>query len=422
MKSSFNTLERFIAKILSKFPAIKKLIKKFYSHIVFYSKKKSYTYKCFTTPIAFFENSKSESFYGYYDKSPLSITGNLISHVSTYPTTNAPTNKHPIELQVYNIHKNELLFSTPSLAYNWQQGTRAHWLNEDLMIFNDFDVKNKNYCSRIISISQKREIKHFELPVQDSFGTEFFLSINYQRLLTLRPDYGYRCLPKLTAKELSETTNDGIWIVDYKTGKNKLLYSLEQMIQTKPQAFFFNAQHKCNHIMISPSGLEFIFIHRCYHQQKRFDRLLLGTRNGDKIRVINDSGMVSHYSWLNDNSILGYMRTNNKDSYWKINIKTLKFEELFSNKLSSFGDGHPSVHGDWFITDTYPDKSRMQHLILCNWKTGDIKHAGEFFHGFEYSDESRCDLHPRFSLTGDLVFFDSVFDGKRKQYMLNMKI
>jgi Tol biopolymer transport system component len=77
------------------------------------------------------------------------------------------------------------------------------------------------------------------------------------------------------------------------------------------------------------------------------------------------------------------------------------------------------VHGDWFVTDTYPDKARMQHLIMANWKTGEARKLGEFFHGFEYDGQTRCDLHPRFSPDGKSIFFDSVFDGRRRLYRLD---
>jgi hypothetical protein len=56
----------------------------------------------------------------------------------------------------------------------------------------------------------------------------------------------------------------------------------------------------------------------------------------------------------------------------------------------------------------------MQHLTLNNLETGKSINLGEFFHGFKYYGETRCDLHPRFSHDGKSVFVDTVFEGQRK--------
>jgi hypothetical protein len=129
--------------------------------------------------------------------------------------------------------------------------------------------------------------------------------------------------------------------------------------------------------------------------------------------------MVSHYFWVDDKTLLCYMRgPGKKDAYWLVDIDSVSFEHFAG--LDGLGDGHPHVHGDWFIADTYPNKSRMQQLNLINWKTGEVKNLGEFFHGFEFKGETRCDLHPRFSPCGKKVYFDSVFSGKRRLYKMDL--
>jgi Tol biopolymer transport system component len=58
--------------------------------------------------------------------------------------------------------------------------------------------------------------------------------------------------------------------------------------------------------------------------------------------------------------------------------------------------------------------------LLCNWKTNEVKKIGEFFHGFNFVGETRCDLHPRLSSDGKTVFFDSVFEGRRRLYCMEL--
>jgi hypothetical protein len=181
------------------------------------------------------------------------------------------------------------------------------------------------------------------------------------------------------------------------------------------------AVHKINHIMISPSGKQFIFIHRYYIGKSRFHRLLLGNSMTGFVSLVAE-GMISHCCWINEQTILAYLSDQSKKAaYWIIDLITRKFT-CVSDNLEIYGDGHPHVYGDWFITDTYPDKARMQHLLLVSWKTGEIKELGRFFHDFNHVGETRCDLHPRFSPDGKYVFFDSIFAGKRKLYKLERPI
>jgi hypothetical protein len=422
MTNFYSSTERLIACALSSAPRLKKAIKNIYQYANWRIHKKPYFFQS-SYPIQSICNEYRESFFGYYDKCPLSTYDSfLIYHTNTYPTRQFPDSIMSVEIVLQEASSGKLLVRLPSSSYNWQQGCRAHWLNNDLMVFNDFEEVTGNYVACVFSASNLRKVKGFAFPIQDTFGTDYFLSLNYRRLMALRPDYGYRNLPPLTKVQLADVENDGIWRIEYDSGKSQLLVSFADMCRVAPKSSFAAAIHKANHVMISPSGDKFIFLHRYYVGKRRFDRLMLANAETGDLRLLADYGIVSHCFWADENTILGYLRgPGNKDAYWLIDVATGNFTRFGDGVLDKYGDGHPHVHGDWFVTDTYPDKARMQHLILANWKTGEFRELGEFFHGFEYSGETRCDLHPRFSPDGKSVFFDSVFDGKRRLYRMDLE-
>lgn len=425
MSRTYNRIERAIAYNMSRFPFLKSFLKKIYARINYIVYRKGASFQSDRTPrILLGKNHRDyESFFGYYDKSPVSSTGFVLLHLTGYSTTKVPKADEPISIAVYDRVNDQFIFETSTYAYNWQQGARVQWLNNDLFIFNDFDKNHRSYISRVCSLTQNGDVKQFNLPVQDAFGAVYFLSINYQRLLTLRPDYGYHNLPPLTSEELREIKNDGIWKVEYEDGASCLLYTIQQVINTDQQQVFENAIHKVNHVMISPNGEHFIFLHRYFLSQQRFDRLMLAKSDGSGLKTLASYDMVSHCAWVDDTTIIGYLRgPGNRDGYWFIDIKTGNFTPLAGGILDKYGDGHPHVNGDWLVTDTYPDKARMQQLILCNWKTGEIRQEGEFFHGFKYKNEMRCDLHPRLTLSEQCIFFDSVFSGSRKLYSMDVDL
>ena len=72
------------------------------------------------------------------------------------------------------------------------------------------------------------------------------------------------------------------------------------------------------------------------------------------------------------------------------------------------------------VTDTYPNKSRMKELFLYDLEKDKLVRLGEFFESLEFSEETRCDLHPRFSNDGRKVYFDSVHSGTRKLHWINL--
>lgn len=420
--AGFSTKERLIASLLSATPGLKAFIKDIYIRINAILYKKNYSSKILSDSISELgiiepQSLTSETFFGYYDKSPMNKDGWILYHETCGQSTKSiPTANIPISVKAKNYHTGETIEIGKSHSYTWQQGSRAQWLDNDTVIYNSFR-KNK-YLAIVYSLSQRKEIKSFEKPVQDSFGTDYFLSINYGRIMKLRPDYGYRNLPLPDEREMKNLTDDGIWKVDYKTGDIQLVHSLEEIAAVCHDNSFDMAQHKVNHVMISPDGKGFIFIHRYYKGKRRFDRLFYS--DFKSLKLISDNQMVSHCCWVDSTTILGYLRHNNKDGFYTIDIETDTFNEILPMTDYNHGDGHPSCFGNWVIFDSYPDKSRMQRLTLYNRNTAEIIPLAEVFQSISYKGETRCDLHPRFSMDGENVLFDSVFNGRRRLCYVNI--
>lgn len=409
----FSKKERLMASLLSATPGLKQLIKKVYVLVNAIIYKKKYTIKILDSRITRLETIRpdlsQETFFGYYDKIPLNTKEELIFHISNRDTKLPPSNEECIEIGIWNIQTKELRIVSSSRSYTWQQGARSQWLTDDLLIYNDFE-KGK-YLSNVYSLSNQKIVKRFDYPVQDSFGIDYFLSINYRRIMNLRPDYGYRNLPLMNTDEMRDLACDGIWKVDYESGKGMMLHSLESIVSCQPKDIFASCLHKVNHVMINKEGNGFIFIHRFYHGKRRFDRLMYS--DFKSLKVLVDGEMVSHCCWIDERTVFGYFRYNNVNGYYYCDIEMGIITPCQAMTDLQIGDGHPSCHGDWILFDSYPDKSRMQNLFLYNRKTDQVLPLLELFQSVKYMGECRCDLHPRFSLDGKLVFFDTVYLGKR---------
>lgn len=410
-------LETKLAQYLNHFPVVKRLVKSAYFRLWYLLKRKRYNVKCEGKLTQF------PGFFGYYDKRCESPAGYVLCHVPAGKTTRSPDPEAPVELQLLKTNASgepeSVVWKASCTAYNWQQGTRAQWLTDDLFIYNDF--AEGRYISRVISAEKASEVKTFDFPVQDSYGTQFFVSLNYRRLAAMRPDYGYFNLPALEAEALGPSDDDGLWLVDYESGNATLVVTLSQLAAFKPVSGLDTARQKINHVMISPDGRSCVFLHRYDQGTQRIDRLYRYDFESETLTLVSDLGMVSHCCWIDDTMLIGYVKgPGGVNGYWKINTVTGDFSAFAHDKLKRFGDGHPHVNGRYMVTDTYPDKARIQHLILCHLDTEDVKVVGEFKHGFSFQGESRCDLHPRISTDARAIYFDSVYTGERHMHKVDI--
>jgi hypothetical protein len=406
--SNFSTAEKSIAKFLSRFPQLKLFLKYLYQALAFLVFKKKYRYRLHPNHLLkVHAASKTPTFGGYYDKN-LIQKNNVIYHCVN-DRQDIRTSSH--------IRSNFSEISKESRSWNWQQGAMLQWFSENSIIYNNFE--NGKYISVIHDIVNNKERKLIMPIYAVSSNNSYALTLNFSRLANLRPDYGYFNLPykKITVRD----EEDGIFKVDMEKNKSELIISLEQLKNFNPRAEMKDATHKVNHIMIAPDDERFMFLHRWYTPAGvKYSRLITADKNGKNLFLLADDQMVSHCNWKNNQEIIGWMRKKEGDHYYYLKDLSTDYAIVGQNILTE--DGHPSItkDGRWMLTDTYPDKSRMSHLLLFNLKNNELIELGEFFSPLKYRGFSRCDLHPRFSDDECLISFDSVHDGTRRMYIMDI--
>lgn len=345
-----------------------------------------------------------ETFFGYYNRSPFNESKRyLLFHRSSLSTKLNPRINKPIDLVLWDYCQNKEIKSWKVWAYNWQQGTKPQWINDNAFIFNNFDPVTPKYYSILVNLKDLNERK-FESPTYES-DENFYLTLNFSRLAKYRPDYGYRNIAQIN---LDDTT-DGVFLMPFDEGKAKLIVSIEQLKNMNPKPSMLRAKHKVNHIMLSPDRKRFMFMHRWITSKGKEDRLYVYDIQKKNFHCVADYGMVSHCYWYGED-IVGYMNgQDNQPGYYIISKGEIKRLE---DKIQCFGDGHPSILGDDMVFDTYPDTKRLKHLYHYNLKNGLLREIGNFKESLGYENQCRCDLHPRL-ITPHLVSVDSTHIGKR---------
>jgi len=416
--SQFNAIEKSAAYLLSSTPLLKRFLKWTYQAFNAAIYRKSHRFICYKPVKAVFSRDE-ESFFGYYDKSPVGPDGDFVLFQTTsFSTSKKPSCKAPISIILKNNNTGEELEISKSYAYNWQQGTKLQWIDSKRFVFNKFFSESQSYKGVIFDISGSL-VAELNFPVYDVYKGKYALTVKYERLHAMRPDYGYRC--HNTFIDFNDNKNDGIFYCDMSRNRMRLLISLDDLINLNPKLTMTGAYHKVNHIMIAPGGERFMFLHRWIGKnKKRYDRLAVADIDGTNLKVIADDEMVSHCCWYGADTIIGYMRHFSRgNGFYRIDIDSGDVM-LLSEKLQHFGDGHPSCNGSRMVFDSYPDRSRMKCLNIYDIEADTLENIGEFYEPLKYFDQTRCDLHPKWSFDGQSIFIDSVHEEKRKLYEISV--
>ncbi len=404
-------------------------------------------------------------FFGYYGISPWSqderyLLGMRVNFINRHPTI-----EDKADILLKDNENNEIEKIGETNTWCWQQGCMLQWLGPDFnsnIIYND--MKEGRFVSVIKNIKSGKE-KIIDFPVYAiSSDGKTALTLNFSRLNETRKGYGYtRAKAKKHQKKYPD--NDGIYLIDLKKNKAKLIVSLLDLYNFETVPSMKRGIHWVDHISISPDGKRACFFHRWYINKELFHtRLFTIDLNGKDIFMFPDSGFYSHISWKNNKELFGFCSLSRKlnkirgysnksyliklfSLYRKIIPRSIRKQLLptgyfiLKDKTEEYvkinickEDGHGSWFKDkYIITDTYPDNKHFQKLVFYNPTTNkkilvgkfyaipDIRYIGQKNKSLFEKSGIRCDLHPRWDRKGEKICIDSVCEGERNMYVIHIK-
>lgn len=419
------SLEQKINHQLNKIPAAKKIVKRCYQLGMYAISPKI---KSEGDIIRMSPNDGKEYFFGYYDKSPWDATGRYMLCMRANNTWSEPDPTDEAEIVLFDLSlttEDDGYCRTLAKTKTWnvQQGCMAQWLGPDFskrIIYND--LRDGKYSSVVLDVETGVE-RVLPMPVYAvSLDGKTALSLDFSRLHSLRLGYGYAALPEKT-KGIALPDATCVWKMNLETGVVIELLRYQDFADFEPSKEMEGGVHKVNHLMISPDGDRFMVLHRWFQGQRKYTRLITCNMDGADMYCLNKKG-ASHCFWKNNRDILAYEEKDEVGyGYFLMKDKTKEFTHLWS-QLDN--DGHPSYSpsdNSLVVFDTYPSRSRVQEVKICrdtDIDGKDLKVIAKVFSPFKYDNDTRCDLHPRWSRDGKKVCFDSVFEGHRGLYVVNI--
>ena len=377
--------------------------------------------------------------FGYYDRCAWNSDNKLhlalrIPQQEWLPLPGEPAAVGYVDLSTRHFHK-----TGETLAWCHQQGAMTLWLKHRpcTFVYNDFVREGMLWrpIARIFSL-EDGDMGQYEVPLYAmSSDGRWGATLNFNRIPRRGYSYALAELP-LDSPE-PDLDNDGLFLVDMHSGDLKLIASYRDLIAAHPFSYDLEGVYMwLNHAIFNCDASRVMVLFRyspsilktqpwrTYMYTMRLDGSDLRCSLSD---IFWRKGAISHQIWG---------RTKEEilvDADWgghDLGHEYIVFDESrhpflaqrISRGMGPAGHLNFSPDGRWLAADTYPDKDGVQHLALVNVDDGEWVEIGRFNHRTPgATGDMRCDLHPRWSEDGTILTVDSIHEGSRKIFYLDIK-
>lgn len=361
-------------------------------------------------------------FFGFHDHTPFSADGSMLLGCRYVIPLRMPLPTEEVEVGYFDGP--ELTAFNPaarSQAWNWQMGCKLQWRGEDNdIIFNDH--VDGTITARCVNVkSGKGTILPAAVGSVSPDG-RWAVGYSFVRVERYMPGYGYPY--QLGEPELDSPapTRSGLHLIDLKTLDLRRLFSITDLLEVEPTRSMRGSSHFVTHTVFSPDSQRFIFLHRWVRGDvhRRWSRMISSDLEGCNLHVFPTQEMVSHIGWRDSEHVIAYCRdSSGRDRYVLFRDRDpANWQHVGAETLLS--DGHPSFEpsGRWMLTDTYPNRRRMQRLILFDMHGARpydlaLLHSPPQYRVSSAHRDWACDLHPRWNRAGTMICFDSTHTGPR---------
>jgi hypothetical protein len=371
-------------------------------------------------------------FFGYYDRCPWNHDNSKHLCLRVDQCERLPEPGETAEVGYVERNGGGFVKLTETRAWCHQQGAMTLWLKHrpEAFIYNDYDADNKRIVTRIYELGQG-VTGEYEHPIYTmSPDGRWGVSLNFSRI----PRRGYSYADAtLSAERQPDLDHDGIFLVDMHSGESKLIVSYRQMLPFHPVPYGLDEVYWwLNHAIFNCDSSKLLFLFRqCRDSSQpapwKTHMYTVDLDGGNLSCPLPDfywNGSISHQIWgRTPHEVLidaNWRDTGSDYVVFDERVLPLRAERI-SSGLGPMGHLIFSPDGKWMLADTYPQDG-MQTLALVDTATGECREIGRFRHEQPdtYPVDVRCDLHPRWSADGSLITVDTIHDGVRKLYLLEV--
>ena len=419
-------------------------------------------------PIRRIGDGQRNHFFGDYNKTPWDDLGRYLLSNQVPVMTQDLDGSQVAEVGYFDLgEKDSFKVVGSTTAWNWQMGCQLQWRRApsgQQIVYNTRamgpEITEFPYADFRANVYDcfSEEVRELPLPVYAVApdGT-YGLCVDYARLEATDKAIGYPPTHRLTGFHAAHATatlepapdDDGVWRMDMESGDYELILPLRQLYDVEHVPSMDKAIHWASHLRIAPGGKRFAFVHRWTESVEDETRILhrlftCGT-DGSGLRLLEDADQpsppaeapgsnagdpydfrksgrqIAHPAWKDEHSVIAWTPHDGMIRYHLYDDSGGDVEVVGAGTLTENGHVTYSKDGRWVLADTYPNAgTNTRRLLLYEIATDTCYMIGEFFALPDLGTHNRCDLHPRFSHDGRCVTIDSIHEGSRQQYLIDV--
>jgi hypothetical protein len=370
-------------------------------------------------------NGPDFHWFAYYDKRQFDLSMRYALGMAVDFEHRSPAADDVIRVGLIDLQDgNRWIELGTSRAWCWQQGCMLQWRpgSASEVLWND--RQEDRFVCHILDVQtgHRRTLPHPVYAVSPDGRTA--VGTDFRRIQHMYPGYGYAGLPDPFEEDLAPE-GSGIYRLNLETGAAEMIINIAEVAaQPYPHADLDPAKHYFNHLLVSPDGRRFIFLHRWLfpgqNRQGEFGtRMLTANMDGSEMRAVDDFGYTSHFIWRDPGHILAWAyHPSHGERFYLYEDGASKVQVTGMNAMTRNGHCSYLPGGQWILNDSYPGEDGKQDLYLYHAPDDRKVMLGRFDSPPAYRGEWRCDLHPRSSPDGRLVTIDSVHEGLGRQIYL----
>ena len=363
-------------------------------------------------------------FYGYYDINPWDPSFRYHLALETDFHERRPEARDVAAVGLVDRETQDFIPRATTSAFNLQQGSMLHWIEAGFgaeFTFNDWEYRK--VISRSVGM-ETGEMRTIQGGIAGISPTEpVAIGLNYARMAHCRAVVGYaNDMDPATLEDHPE--DDGLFLLDLKSGESKLILSIAEVVRTSRYEGLNGKRAWFNHVLFNTDGTRIMFFCRFrYIEEPRIQGTSLWTVNPDGSNLkcqIPFGGHISHFDWRDEKHLLMSSDVLGKFEFVEFTDNQNDFKPFGNGALR----GHACFSPDrrWIVFDNRIRKGDkgFATLTLYNVESSSQVSLGEFYHDEKFKNDIRCDLHPRWSPDGKIITFDSVHEGSRQIYIVNV--
>ncbi len=362
-------------------------------------------------------------FFGYYGINPWDRSLRRHLALETDFHKRRPTADDSAAVGLIDRQTNVFTPYAETSAFNLQQGSMMHWIDAGFgeeFTFNDWE--GDKVVSRAVNL-QTREMRTIQGAIAAKSPTNpVAIGLNYARMAHCRPVVGYaNDMDPATLQNAPE--DDGLSLLDLRTGKSRLILSIADVIGASGREDLPGNRVWFNHVVFNTDGARILFFCRLNKEGRRYDSLWTVNPDGSGLECqIPFDYWVSHFDWRDPRRILISTNVLGDGGFVEFTDGKRDFKPFGAGAFPR--DGHACFSPDkrWIVCDCRVSRSPqlLTEVMIYNVDKGTRISLGTFSAEVHFKGDIRCDLHPRWSSDGNTISFDSVHEGSRQIYTIDV--